>query len=88
MSLRALLVGEYKLIRVYETGALSLFDITKDPAERHGLADQMPDKVKALNQRLTDYLLAVNAQMPRANPNYDPARPMETKRGGKRKAKP
>jgi arylsulfatase A len=84
----AIYVGDYKLIRTYETGALRLFDITKDPAERHDLADQMPDEVKALNQRLTDYLLAVNAQMPRANPNYDPARPMETKRGGKRKAKP
>jgi hypothetical protein len=46
----------------------------------------MPDKAKELNQRLTDYLLAVNAQMPKPNPNYDATRPTETKRGGKRKA--
>ena len=33
-----------------------LFDIAKDPGERHDLAAQMPDKAKELNQRLTDYL--------------------------------
>ncbi len=81
-----ILLSDYKLIRVYETGALKLFNIANDPSERHDLAREMPEKVKALNQRLTDYLLAVNAQMPRSNPNYDPNKPTETNRGGKRKA--
>jgi arylsulfatase A len=84
----AIYLGDFKLIRVYENGALKLFDITKDPGERRDLAAQMPHKVKELNQRLADYLLGVNAQMPKANPSYDPTKPAETKRGGKRKAKP
>ena len=84
----ALLLGDFKLIRIYQTGALKLFDLSQDPGERLDLAAQLPEKVKALNQRLTDYLLAVNAQMPKPNPNYDPARPTELKRGGPRKAQP
>ena len=83
----AIYVGNFKLIRVYETGALKLFDLAKDPGERHDLAAQMPDKARELNERLTNYLLAVNAQMPKPNPGYDPTKPTETKRGGKRKGK-
>ena len=89
----AILLGEFKLIRVYETGALQLFNIAKDPGERHDLAQEMPDKVKDLNQRLTDYLAAVNAQMPKPNPDYDASKPATPTRGGgggggKRKEKP
>lgn len=82
----AILLGDFKLIRVYETGALQLFNNAKDPGERRDLAQQMPDKVKELNQCLTDYLTSVNAQMPTKNPNYDPNKPTsEPKRGGKGK---
>lgn len=85
----AIYLGDFKLIRVYETGSLKLFNVAKDPAERHDLAKEMPDKVKELDQRLTDYLSAVNAQMPKPNPNYDSSKPApEPKRGGNRKAKP
>lgn len=83
----AIYLGNFKLIRVYETGAVKLFDLAKDPGERHDLAAELPPKASELNQRLTDYLLAVNAQMPRANPNYDPTKATGLKRGGKRKAK-
>jgi hypothetical protein len=64
-----------------------LFDILKDPGEQHDLALEMPDKVKQLNRRLTDYLLIVDAQMPKPNASYDPAKPTDPKRGGKRKAR-
>ncbi len=43
----AIYLGDFKLIRVYETGALELFNIAKDPGERRDLAREMPDKVKA-----------------------------------------
>ncbi|MGA2496376.1 MAG: sulfatase [Tepidisphaeraceae bacterium] len=84
----AIFLGDFKLIRIYETGGLRLFNIAKDPGERRDLAQEMPDKARELNQRLTDYLLAVNAQMPKPNPNYDPTKPTELKRGGPRKAQP
>ncbi len=82
----AIYLGNLKLIRVYETGALKLFNISKDPGERRNLALELPDKVKELDQRLTGYLAAVNAQMPKPNPNFDASNPADTgKHGGKRK---
>ena len=84
----AILLGDLKLIRVYETGALELFNIAKDPGERRDLAQQMPDKVKELNQQMSDYLTTMNAQMPTINPNYDPSKPLpEPKRGGRGKGR-
>jgi len=86
----AIILGDFKLIRVYETGELRLYNIVKDLAERHNLAQEMPEKVKELDKRLTDYLSTVNAQLPKANPNYDPTKPStssEQKREGKGKEK-
>jgi len=82
----AIYAGDFKLIRVYETGVLKLFNTVRDLGERGDLAHEMPDKVKELDTRLTDYLLAVNAQMPKANPDYEPSKPSETTRdrGGQR----
>ena len=81
----AIWLDDYKLIRVYETGALRLYDIAKDPAERMDLAAKMPDKTTELNQRLTEYLTSVDAQMPQPNPAYDPSKPTQERRGGGRK---
>jgi arylsulfatase A-like enzyme len=72
------LLGDYKLIRVYETGQRRLFDVAKDPGERLDLAEAMPDKVKDLDARLTDYLQSVQAQVPTRNPNFDPSKAVET----------
>ena len=68
---------------------MELFNIAKDPGERHDLENEMPDKAKELNERLNDYLAAVTAQMPRPNPHYDPSKPSDTTRdrggrGGRR----
>ncbi|HYR57891.1 MAG TPA: hypothetical protein VEO95_04655, partial [Chthoniobacteraceae bacterium] len=82
----ALLLGNYKLIRTYETGALQLFDLADDLREEHDLAKTRSTDAAALNQRLTDYLKSVNAQMPATNPTFDPAkaRPFEQRRPGRR----
>ncbi len=84
----AIYVGDLKLIDAYETGALKLFNLASDPSERRDLASQMPEKVKELEARLMAYLKAMNAQLPKPNPNYDPTKPTETNRpgGGRRKA--
>ncbi len=84
-------MGNYKLIRVYETGARMLFDLSKDIGEREDLAKQFPQQVAELDRRLTDYLSAVGAQMPAPNPSYDPSNPPtqgdrpKGKKGGKGK---
>jgi arylsulfatase A-like enzyme len=84
----ALWLGDWKLIRVYETGARHLLDIVRDPGERDDLAHAQPDRVRELDGRLTTYLEAVHAQMPTTNNVYDPTKPTTPKRGGKRKAAP
>ncbi|MCB1121090.1 MAG: sulfatase [Verrucomicrobiae bacterium] len=85
----AIILGDYKLIRVFETDERKLFDLAKDLGEENNLAASRPDKVEELDQRLSDYLRKVNANMPTLNPNYDPSvtassLPGETRRGGNR----
>jgi arylsulfatase A-like enzyme len=84
----AIILGDYKLVRVYETDARHLYNIAQDLGERTDLAATMPDKVADLDARLAAYLKAVDAQMPTPNPNYDPSKaPAPTQRKGK-KGKP
>lgn len=70
----SILLGSYKLTRLYETGERRLFDLARDPGEARDLAAQMPAKVTELDQRLSDYLQAVGAQMPTLNPNAEPGK--------------
>jgi len=82
-------VDDLKLLHVYETGALKLFNIANDPGERRDLTAQQPDKAKELDARLMAYLQAMNAQLPKPNPDYDPRKSSETRRqGGKQKGNP
>ncbi len=74
----AILLGDFKLIRSYESGALHLHDITRDIRERNDLSTEMPNKVAELNRRFDDYLKSVKAQMPVAALRSDPSKPAET----------
>jgi arylsulfatase A-like enzyme len=81
----ALLLGNDKLIRPYETGVVMLFDLSKDIGEQHDLAKDRAQETADLDRRLSDYLKLVNAQMPTPNPKFDPAhpQPLQERRGGK-----
>ncbi len=70
----AIRVGAYKLIKYFESNEIVLFDIASDVGERHNLAAKMPDKAAELEALLDDYLQSVDADMPVANPDYDPAK--------------
>ncbi len=83
----AILLGDFKLIRSYETGVRRLFNITQDPGERRDLAQKNPDRVEELDQQLAAYLTAVNAQMPTPAPPVG-VKASEQKGDGKRKARP
>ncbi|MGJ8656609.1 MAG: sulfatase [Akkermansiaceae bacterium] len=78
-------IGGFKLIRNYdhqyndETPELELFQLYKtegdkqvrvDIEEANNLAAQMPEKAKALNQKLTEMLTEMKASYPSYNPNY------------------
>ena len=66
--------GDFKLVELYENNRLELYNLTKDIGEKNNLADKMPDKTKQLHSKLKDWRASVGAQMPIANPNYDPKR--------------
>lgn len=88
----ALILGDLKLMKFYETGRLALFDIKSDISEQNDLAKQKSGQVTELDALLVKYLKDVDAQMAVPNPNYDPTKsPTVRKRGGggnKRKKKP
>ncbi len=79
----AIISGDLKLIRFYEDNRVALYDLGKDLRERTDLASKMPTETARLKARLADYLTQVNAQLPTANPDYDPSKPPPpSKRGG------
>lgn len=82
----AILLGNDKLIRPYETGVPLLFDLSRDIAEQHDLAKERARESAELDRRLGEYLKLVNAQMPTPNPKFDPTvprPPLPERRGGK-----
>lgn len=78
----AIIVGDLKLIKFYEDNRLLLFDLSKDMREQNDLSKKMPEETARLHKRLTDYLSAVNAQLPTPNPQYDPKQPTPPKKKG------
>ena len=77
----AILLGKFKVIKFYEDNRVVLFDLSKDIGERDNLASLMPAETRRLRERLEKNLLAVNAQVPTPNPNYDPRRSVTPERG-------
>ena len=65
-------VGDWKLIRFYESGREELYNLHDDLSERHDLAGSQPDKRGELARRLDAWLKEVGAQMPVVKP--DPTR--------------
>jgi len=63
--------GDFKLIEFFADGELELHDLKNDPGEKENLAEMMPKKVEMLREKLHSWQQAVNAGLPRANPDYD-----------------
>lgn len=57
-------VGDWKLIRFYETGREELYNLRDDLSETTDLAAQMPEKRRELSARLDAWLKEAGAQMP------------------------
>lgn len=66
--------GQYKLIEFYEDDRVELYNLRDDIGEEHDLSSSLPDTVKELRTALHNWRLSVGAQMPTANPDYDPAK--------------
>lgn len=74
--------GDWKLIRLYnanddQTDRFELYHLRNDPGETRDLAASEPERVKALNAKLTDFLTKTGAVLPKANPRYDPEAAVE-----------
>lgn len=68
----ALLLGQYKLIRFYESEQRELYDLRADPAEEQNLAAKNPALVRELEAKMLAYLTQVGAGFPKPNPDYQP----------------
>lgn len=62
--------GNYKLVELYESGALELYDLHNDIGETKDLSKKMKKKTGELYELLTGWRETVNAQMPVPNPEY------------------
>lgn len=62
----AIRVGDFKLVRNYHHKDLLLFNLADDPDETRNLATSMPEKAKALDRKLMDYLKKTGAYLPKA----------------------
>ena len=67
-------VGDWKLIRFYESGREELYNLKDDISEKHDLAAANPAKRQELSTRLDAWLKSVGAQMPVPNVNYRPVK--------------
>ena len=65
-------LGDWKLIRHWESGRRELFNLAEDLGESRNRAGEMPEKVGQLDERLTQWLTATGAKLPQPNPNYKP----------------
>jgi len=83
----ALRQGDWKLIEFFEYGSLELYDLKNDPGEKTNLAKTQGTRATAMHTALQDWRKEINARLPVANPNHDPARAAEMARGGRKERK-
>jgi arylsulfatase A len=73
----AIRAGDHKLIVFYEDDRHELYDVEHDISENKNLAEEQPDRVRQMSDKLTKWLKSVDAAMPRPNPGYEPDGPAE-----------
>jgi len=62
VSASAIRAGDFKLIEFPSENRVELYDLQKDLAEQHDLADAQPKKTKELQKKLHDWLKAAAAE--------------------------
>jgi len=66
--------GAWKLIELYEDGRLELYNLLDDVGESRNRVSEEPELAQQMHGLLVQWREAVDAQMPRPNPDYDPDR--------------
>lgn len=82
--------GKMRLIENHEDSSVELYDLSNDIAESHNIAESEPAVSAELLRKLHDWRTTVDAQMPQANPDYDPERAtlVAGKKGGDSESRP
>ncbi|WP_430814933.1 sulfatase [Carboxylicivirga sp. RSCT41] len=70
----AIRMGDWKLIENFESGESELYNLKDDISETNNLINSDTTKAQYLKDKLNDWRLSVNAQMPSVNPEYDKSR--------------
>lgn len=68
-----ILKGPWKLIHYFEDNRDELYQIRRDLGEQRNLADQHPDRVRAMRKELETWQGDVGARFPTRNPKYNEA---------------
>jgi len=66
--------GDWKLLEFLEEGRLELYNLREDLGETRNLAEEQPERARAMQQRLHAWRKSVQAPMPTRNPNPEPRR--------------
>ena len=69
----AVRVGDYKLIEIFETGKVELYNLREDIGEQVDLAGEKPALVAKLSKMLHDWRKESGSQMTAKNPKYQKA---------------
>jgi hypothetical protein len=67
----AIMSGDMKLMKLYDWDRPKLFDLSKDIGEQNDIWDKLPKMAEQKHLTLQEYLKAVNAPMPKYNPDWD-----------------
>jgi len=68
----AVRTGDYKLIEFYDDNHVELYNLKDDIGEKNDLSTEKPKKAAKLRKMLQEWRKAVDAQMPKRNPEYRP----------------
>lgn len=63
--------GNWKLVEHYEGPWFELYDLAKDEAETRDLSPMQWDRVQRMHALLREHLAAVDAKLPRPNPDHE-----------------
>jgi arylsulfatase A-like enzyme len=66
----AIRMGDWKLIKFYETGVIELLNLSDDVSESSDLSSKYPKKVIAMSHTLDSLQRAMNARLPEVNESY------------------
>ena len=70
--------GDWKLGHFFDDDHVELYNLKADLGETTDLATTNPTLAKELRHRLASWRRSVGAQIPTVNPNFDPARRLES----------